>query len=81
MAAEMSAWLRTNPAADIAINVPPEIIGRGGIAYVADKSGLIDLAPQIVLEMTERGLPDLLAIETINNPLRPKVRVASNEEP
>src|SRR4051812_1130709 len=37
VAAEMSDWLRANPNAHISINVPPEILGRGGIAYAADK--------------------------------------------
>jgi len=79
VAAEMSDWLRANPAADIAINVPPEIVGRGGIAYVANKSGLIDLASQLVMELTERGLPDLLAVETINHASRMNVRVALDD--
>ena len=60
-------------------DVPPEIIGRGGIAYVGEKSGLTELASQIVLEMTERGLPDTLALETISRAKGHAVRVALDD--
>ena len=79
VALEMLEWLRAHPAADLAINVPPEIIGRGGIAYVGEKSGLTELASQIVLEMTERGLPDTLALETISRAKGHAVRVALDD--
>jgi sensor c-di-GMP phosphodiesterase-like protein len=77
--AEIGDWLRANPNAHIGINVPPEILGRGGILYVAEKSGLIELAPQIILEITERGLPDLLGIEAINHARVVGVRVALDD--
>ena len=54
VASEMKDWLRANPEAHISINVPPEILGRGGLAYVANKSGLHELVSQFVLEITER---------------------------
>jgi sensor c-di-GMP phosphodiesterase-like protein len=79
VAAEMSDWLRANPDAHIAINVPPEIIGRGGMAYAATKSGLIELAAQIVLEVTERGTPDLQAIGAINSGRRLGIRIALDD--
>ena len=66
VAAELGDWLRANPDARLSINVPPEILGRGGMAYVATKSGLAEQAAQIILEVTERGLPDLLGVESIN---------------
>jgi sensor c-di-GMP phosphodiesterase-like protein len=49
VAAEMGGWLKANPDAHISINVPPEILGRGGMEYAANKSGLIDLTSQIIL--------------------------------
>ena len=49
VAKELGAWLGRNPDAVIGINVPPEILGRGGIEYVAQKSGLRDRAKQLVL--------------------------------
>ena len=75
----MLEWLRAHPAADLAMNVPPEIIGRGGMAYVAERSGLTELASQIVLEMTERGLPDTLALETINRAKGHGIRIALDD--
>jgi sensor c-di-GMP phosphodiesterase-like protein len=80
VAKEMGDWLRANPDAHLAINVPPEIIGRGGIEYVATRSGLFDLASQIVLELTERGLPDAIAIETLRTNARQRgVRIAIDD--
>jgi sensor c-di-GMP phosphodiesterase-like protein len=66
VAAEIGTWLRAHPDAHISINVPPEVLGRGGILYAAQKSGLVELASQLILEITERGVPDLLGIETVN---------------
>ena len=43
LAAEMGNWLRANPDARISINIPPEILGRGGVMYAAVKSALIEL--------------------------------------
>ena len=79
VAAEMSAWLRAHPDAHISINVPPELFGRGGIEYVANQSGLIELASQIVLELTERGLPDVIGINAINQAKVHGLRVAVDD--
>lgn len=64
---EMSDWLRANPSVCLSLNVPPEIIGRGGLLHVAEKVGLRDLFPQLVLEITERGIPDKLGLDGINS--------------
>lgn len=66
VATQLGAWLGANPGAHISINVPPEILGRGGLAYVATRSGLIAHVNQIVLEITERGVPDRLGLEALN---------------
>ena len=66
MTSEMGDWLDANREAYLGINVPPEILGRGGMAYVASKSGLVRHAPQLMIEITERGLPDAVGIESIN---------------
>ena len=79
VAAEMRDWLRANPEAHISINVPPEILGRGGIEYSATKSGLLELASQFVLEITERGVPDLLGVKAINNNWGSGARVALDD--
>jgi EAL domain-containing protein (putative c-di-GMP-specific phosphodiesterase class I) len=71
-------WLKVHDAF-IAINVPPEIIGRGGIAYVGERSGLIEVKDKIVFEITERGVPDRIAIETINLATQRGLRVALDD--
>src|SRR5438067_11320167 len=50
--AELGDWLRANRDAHVSINVPPEILGRGGMAYVASKSGVIDLVSRVILSVT-----------------------------
>ncbi len=62
-AAEIKEWLRRHPDVHLSINIPPEITGRGGVYYTAMKSGLAEMLPQLILEVTERGLPDALALE------------------
>jgi sensor c-di-GMP phosphodiesterase-like protein len=62
---EMGDWLRTHAGVYISINVPPEILGRGGVAYAATKAGLMDVAHKIVLEVTEREIPDKLGLQAL----------------
>jgi sensor c-di-GMP phosphodiesterase-like protein len=77
--AEMGDWLRTNPNACLAVNVPPEILGRAGMLYAAKKCGLIEFASQIVLELTERGVPDLLGLDAWNFAKKMGVRTALDD--
>ena len=79
VAAEMGDWLRANPDASIAINIPPEIIGRAGMIYAAKKSGLIEFASQIVLELTERGVLDLLGLGSLYMAKAFDVRIALDD--
>jgi sensor c-di-GMP phosphodiesterase-like protein len=79
VAVELGDWLRDNPDVRISINAPPEILGRGGIGYVAAKSGLDKYASQLILEVTERGLPDLLGVEAINQAGNLGARVALDD--
>ncbi|SDW13834.1 EAL domain, c-di-GMP-specific phosphodiesterase class I (or its enzymatically inactive variant) [Thiocapsa roseopersicina] len=67
VAVELMTWLQANPDAKLAINIPPEIVGRGGIRYAADRSGLSDFTDQLIMEMTERGIPDMMAVTAIND--------------
>jgi sensor c-di-GMP phosphodiesterase-like protein len=55
VAKELGDWLRAHPEAQICVNVPPEILGRGGLEYAAMKTGLSKMRDQIILEVTERG--------------------------
>ena len=79
LADEIIDWLRANPEAHISFNVPPEIMGRGGLEHVAKKSGLLELASQLIMEVTERGVPDSLGLETINTAGQLGVRVALDD--
>ena len=67
VAKELGDWLRAHKELDISINVPPEIIGRGGMEYAAEKTGLSDIRNQIILEVTERGIPDSLGVATLES--------------
>ena len=64
---EMCAWLKSNNGAHIAINIPPEIIGRGDIRFIAEKAGLMDVLHKIIFEITERGIPDELSMQNLNH--------------
>ncbi len=64
-ATELADWLRDNDDIHLSINVPPEILGRGALEYVATKIGVMDLAKKIVLEITERGVPDNQGVNSI----------------
>jgi sensor c-di-GMP phosphodiesterase-like protein len=76
---EMGFWLRANAGVHISINVPPEILGRGGIAYAATKAGLMDVAHKIVFEVTERGVPDKLGLQALTTAGRYGVQVALDD--
>lgn len=79
VALEMGDWLRREDGVELHINVPPEILGRGGLEYAAQKSGLHEVRHKIVLEITERGLPDQLGLQAINLAARAGVRVALDD--
>jgi sensor c-di-GMP phosphodiesterase-like protein len=78
-AAELAGWLRSNPQCSLSINVSPEILGRGGIRYAADKSGLSDLFPQLILEITERGVPDIIGLKALDDYSRWGMRIAVDD--
>ena len=67
VASELGDWLGSHESARIAINIPPEILGRGGLEYAATKSGLRPRARQLILEITERGVPDQLGLDALNS--------------
>jgi len=66
IAAELGTWLSEHPQVKVSINVPPAILGRGGLQYAATRSGLYARKDQIVLELTERGVPDELGLQALN---------------
>jgi sensor c-di-GMP phosphodiesterase-like protein len=79
VAAELGDWLGDHPDTHISINVPPEILGRGGLAYAAARSGLRARSDQIVLEITERGIPDRLGLEALNLMAERGMRIALDD--
>jgi sensor c-di-GMP phosphodiesterase-like protein len=79
VAQELAAWLRNHDGVYIAINVPPEVFGRGGLEYAAAKSHVLDLASKFVLEITERGVPDKLGVAELNSRPRRGVLVALDD--
>jgi len=62
---DLGDQLRKNENIHVGINIPPELLGRGGIEYAVIKSGLTDVATQLILEITERGFPDDLGLATL----------------
>ena len=79
VAAEMGDWLRNQDGVELHINVPPEILGRGGLEYAAQKSGLSDVKHKLVLEITERGLPDQIGLHALDLAARQGVRIALDD--
>src|SRR5262249_35765086 len=79
VAAELGAWLDAHPETLVSINIPPEVLGRGGLEYAANKSGLSTRARQIVLEITERGIPDQLGLQALNSVPGSGARVALDD--
>lgn len=79
VAAELNSWLDKHPEASIAINIPPEILGRGGLDYAAKKSGLRARAGQLILEITERGVPDQQGLDALNRVNETGARVALDD--
>lgn len=78
IAKELLDWLNAHDAF-VSFNMPPEIIGRGGVAHVAEKCGLMALKSKVVVEITERGLPDKLAFDAINYGAEQGVRIALDD--
>lgn len=62
---ELRAWLQAQDHAFISINIPPELLGRGGLWYAALKNGLLDISSKLVVEITERSIPDNLGLQAL----------------
>jgi sensor c-di-GMP phosphodiesterase-like protein len=79
VAEELNDWLDRHPEANIAINIPPEILGRGGLDYAANKSGLRARAGQLILEITERGVPDQQGLDALTRVPETGARIALDD--
>ncbi len=74
---ELGEWLKATDNVHIGINIPPEILGRGGLLYALQNAELEELAEKLVIEITERGFPDSQGLESLE--LRGKTRVAIDD--
>jgi sensor c-di-GMP phosphodiesterase-like protein len=79
VAADLGDWLGEHPDVKVSINVPPEILGRGGLQYAASRSGLHARKDQIVLEITESGVPDELGLQALNAMAERGLRIALDD--
>ena len=79
VALELGDWLRRHDGVELHINVPPEILGRGGLEYAAQKSGLSEVRHKLVMEITERGLPDLIGLQALDYAVSQGVRIALDD--
>ncbi len=78
-ATELGAWLRENDGVHLSVNVPPEVLGRGGMAYAVARAGLGDQVHKFVLEITERSVPDQLGIKALVHASDMGVRIALDD--
>jgi EAL domain-containing protein (putative c-di-GMP-specific phosphodiesterase class I) len=78
-ALEIGALLRSRPKLSLSVNVPPELLGRGGVASAIRYAGIADLTDQLVLEITERGLPDQLGIDALQFAAEAGCRIALDD--
>lgn len=76
---ELGDWLQLHKELNISVNVPPEILGRGGLEYTASKTGVSEIRNQIILEVTERGIPDNQGIAALEAASRSGVRIALDD--
>ena len=79
VARELGDWLRAHRDVHIGINVPPEIIGRGGLEHAVANAGLMDVLDRIIVEITERGVPDAIGVDALNRMRATGVRVALDD--
>ena len=58
VARDMVPVLRQRPDLYVAINTPPELLGRGSLVSAAQSFGLHAITEQVVIEVTETGFVD-----------------------
>ena len=79
MGQEMGDWMRHCADVSIAVNVPPEVLGRGGVEYAGYKANLLSVRKRIVLEITERGAPDRLGLDELKELTGDEVMIAMDD--
>jgi sensor c-di-GMP phosphodiesterase-like protein len=79
VARDLGDWLRAHRDVHIGVNVPPEIMGRGGLEHAVANAGLMDVLDRIIVEITERGVPDAIGVDALNRMRSVGVRVALDD--
>jgi sensor c-di-GMP phosphodiesterase-like protein len=79
VAQELGAWLAAHEEVHISINVPPEVLGRGGLEYATVKAGLGPLRKQLIMEITERSVPDRIGMDALKGYSDFGVRIALDD--
>lgn len=79
VAAELGQWLDRHPDAHVSVNIPSELLGRAGLAYAAANSELQGHASQLVLEITQRCIPDRLGLAALQALARSGMRIALDD--
>jgi sensor c-di-GMP phosphodiesterase-like protein len=57
IAQELGPWLREHDDVHISMNIPPGMLGHAGLISAIANSNLLDVIDQLVVEVTESGLP------------------------
>jgi len=76
---ELGMWLRRAEDVHIGINIPPQLLGRGGIEYSIRKAGLSELTEKLMLEIIERGLIDELGVSALSLATKYKMQIALDD--
>ncbi|AIF46940.1 EAL domain-containing protein [Dyella japonica] len=79
VASELGDWLRRHRSAHVGINIPPEVLGRGGLEYASRRAALFEVRRQIILEITERGIPDRLGLAELRDLARGHQLIAMDD--
>jgi sensor c-di-GMP phosphodiesterase-like protein len=76
---ELANWMKVQNDVHMSINVPPEVFGRGGLSHAAKQAGLADLGSKLILEITERGIPDRIGVDALNSSPRRGLLIALDD--
>ena len=79
VARDVGQLLRERPDLHISINIPPETVGSGIGRRVAEETGLIEVASQIIAEITERQALTKEGQKAMNENRKMGLRVAVDD--
>jgi sensor c-di-GMP phosphodiesterase-like protein len=80
IAQDLLPLLRERPGFHVGVNIPPHLLGHGGLAITAERTGLLSHSEQIVIEITETSIVDEASRQAITLARRIlKARVAIDD--